>query len=356
MMEGKEIQTGMIPGITEYTAKMAVQEEPVQEVFDFVRREAAETKTEEEIDLGAYEIVRPEFFSHIKEPALTVNVDKISVNAACVRMMPEVDCVQILVSRKEKKLLLLPCSETEISGYRWSRIKDGKRYPSHRTGEPFVLTLCKIMDWNPDYRYKILGKMIHANGKSLMAFDLTAFECFPKTISGEGRKVSSRRAVFAEEWSGRFGPTYSESKRSMQVSTLDGYTVFSVKGKNVKQKKEARAEDMLEKEMLAQEAKTDGLNTEDAPVNVPQTDELNTVMIPTKALQSAELKADNPQMKEPRTDEIRTGGLQTDGLIAGDAHTKASRTDLLHKEESWNSPPAVRDALHEPSETVRMGP
>ena len=43
---------------------------------------------EEEIDLGEYEIVRPEFFAHIKEPALTINVDKMSVNTACVRLMP----------------------------------------------------------------------------------------------------------------------------------------------------------------------------------------------------------------------------------------------------------------------------
>lgn len=61
------------------------------------------TLTGEEIDLGEYEIVRPEFFAHIKEPALTVNVDKIGVNTACVRLMPDVEYVQILVNRKEKK-------------------------------------------------------------------------------------------------------------------------------------------------------------------------------------------------------------------------------------------------------------
>ena len=59
---------------------------------------------EEEIDLSEYEIVRPEFFAHIKEPALTVNVDKIGVNTACVRLMPDVEYVQILINRKEKKL------------------------------------------------------------------------------------------------------------------------------------------------------------------------------------------------------------------------------------------------------------
>ena len=186
---------------------------------------------EDEIDLGEYEIVRPEFFAHVKEPALTVNVDKIGVNAACVRLMPDVEYVQILVNRKEKKLLLKPCDEVEITGYRWGRTKDGKRYPSQRTGEPFVLTLCKIMDWNPDYRYKVLGKMVRANGQALIAFDLTSSECFPKVVNRDGKRVSSRQSIFAERWNGRFGPTYSESRRSLEVKTFEDYTVITVNGK-----------------------------------------------------------------------------------------------------------------------------
>ena len=85
---------------------------------------------EEEIDLSEYEIVRPEFFAHIKEPALTVNVDKIGVNTACVRLMPDVEYVQILVNRKEKKLLLKPCDEIEITGYRWGKTKENDTQPS----------------------------------------------------------------------------------------------------------------------------------------------------------------------------------------------------------------------------------
>lgn len=197
---------------------------------------------EDEIDLGEYEIVRPEFFAHIKEPALTVNVDKIGVNTACVRLMPDVEYVQILVNRKEKKLLLKPCDEIEITGYRWGRTKDGKRYPSQRTGEPFVLTLCKIMDWNPDYRYKVLGKIVRANGQALIAFDLTSSECFPKVVNRDGKKVSNRQSIFSEQWSGRFGPTYSASRRSLEVKTFEDYTVITVNGKKaeVQPKQEAQ--------------------------------------------------------------------------------------------------------------------
>ena len=99
--------------------------------------------------------------------------------------------MQILVNRTEKKLLLKPCDEIEITGYRWGRTKNGKRYPSPRTGELFVLTLCELMDWNPDYRYKVLGKVVKAKGQAVIAFDLTSSECFPKVVNRDGKKVGS---------------------------------------------------------------------------------------------------------------------------------------------------------------------
>ena len=105
-----------------------------------------------------------------------------------------------------------------------------------------MLTLCKIMDWNPDYRYKVLGKMVRANGQALIAFDLTSSECFPKVVNRDGKKVSSRQSIFAEQWSGRFGPTYSESRRSLEVKTFEDYTVITVNGKKaeVQPKQEAQ--------------------------------------------------------------------------------------------------------------------
>lgn len=94
---------------------------------------------EEEIDHSEYEIVRPEFFAHIKEPALTVNVDKIGVNTACVRLMPDVEYVQIsekdevfftaLVENKivvsfEKLRKLAQMDETKLIGIRRKLLRE----------------------------------------------------------------------------------------------------------------------------------------------------------------------------------------------------------------------------------------
>ena len=110
-------------------------------------------------------------------------------------------------------------------------MKDGRRYASQRTGEPFVLIICKLMGWNPDYRYKILGKKNKANGEDVLVFDLTVAQVFEKSVPGANGK-RSRRAIMPAGWSGSFGPKFGENKRTLQVDTFSGYTVFSIKGKD----------------------------------------------------------------------------------------------------------------------------
>ena len=51
-----------------------------------------------------YEVVRGEFFAHIYEPSFTFSGYKVFVNTACIKKLPEVEYVQILVNPTEKKL------------------------------------------------------------------------------------------------------------------------------------------------------------------------------------------------------------------------------------------------------------
>ena len=185
---------------------------------------------EEELDISEFEIVSPEFFSQIKEPSFTVNVNKVYVNAACVRMLPDVEYVRILVNRKRKQVVFEPSDEMDIKAYRWSRDKDGKRYASQRTGNVFVMMLCEMMGWDPDYRYKIIGRLMRSWGHSLIVFDLTTYNCYPKAVSEDSKGGVRKKTVFPlDKWNGRFGPTYAESKRLLQVNTFDEYTVWTIK-------------------------------------------------------------------------------------------------------------------------------
>ena len=182
----------------------------------------------DDMNLYNFEMVDGEFFAQLKEPAFTINVKRVYVNTACVRMLPDVDFVQFLISREEKKLVLKPCDESAISGFKWVRIKDGKRVPTQRTGLPFVLSICQLMGWNPDSRIQIHGKKLKSNGEPILVFDLTSKKEFKKASTADGTETDRRTAILSG-WNGKFGPTYGESKRSLQVDTFKSFTVFSVK-------------------------------------------------------------------------------------------------------------------------------
>ena len=85
------------------------------------------------------------------------------------------------------------------------------------------------MDWNPNYRYKLLGKLIHANGEYLIAFDLTSTEIYRKAKVGEDKMKVSRTPVYPSDWQNQFGLPFNEHKQSLQINIFDGYAIYSIK-------------------------------------------------------------------------------------------------------------------------------
>ncbi len=101
--------------------------------------------------------------------------------------------------------------------------------PRTITGRMFFMKVCDMMGWNPDYRYKIVGKLVKANNELLFLFDLNSTETFERSIDEDGKRKASRKPVFPAEWKNQFGIPFAEHKKALQVSLFDGYTVFSVK-------------------------------------------------------------------------------------------------------------------------------
>ncbi len=187
----------------------------------------------EEVDLKGFQVVRREFFAHTREPSIIFNEGKISVNAACVRKLPEVDYVQILINREKQLLAIKPCDELDLFSFQWVSTKTEKRIPRSVTGRLFHMKVCDMMGWNPNYRYKILGRLCHANGDKLFVFDLKSAETYEKTISTEnGKKKTSRIPVFPHEWKDQFGIPFEEQHQALQVNMFDGFTLFSLKEKS----------------------------------------------------------------------------------------------------------------------------
>lgn len=182
----------------------------------------------EDFDLDGFQVVRREFFAHMNEPSVSFNNCKIYVNMACLNKFPDTNWVQILVNRETKIMALRPCSEGLKDSFEWCTLR-GKRKPKQTTCKLFFAKMVSMMDWNPDYRYKLLGKLIHANGEYLIAFDLTATEVYQRTFPEGAKPKTSRTPVFPAEWQDQFGLPFSEHRQSMQVNIFDGYAVYSIK-------------------------------------------------------------------------------------------------------------------------------
>jgi len=187
-----------------------------------------EITVDENFKYDGYQVVRGEFFSHIYEPSITFNKSKISVNTACIRKLPDVEYVQILVNPDEKKLAIRPCQENEKDSFRWRTANTKKLSPKQITCRIFFAKIFALMGWNANHRYKLLGKLIQSGDELLFIFDLNTPEIYQRTLKDGEKEKISRTPTFPEEWKDHFGLPVEDHKKSLQINMFDGYAVFGI--------------------------------------------------------------------------------------------------------------------------------
>ena len=98
---------------------------------------------DEVVDMGAdfdfegFQVVRREFFAHLREPAVTFNNYKFYVNCACLNKFPDAFYVQVLVNQETKIMALRPCAENTRDSFAWCGMSKGKRSPRQITCKLF---------------------------------------------------------------------------------------------------------------------------------------------------------------------------------------------------------------------------
>lgn len=185
-----------------------------------------EIEHDDSFSYDGFQVVRGEFFAHINEPSLSFNNNKVYVNAACIRKLPDIEYVQMLVNPEEMKVCIRPCSEGERDSFRWK--SGGKSKPKQITCRMFFAKIMSLMNWDPNHRYKLLGKLIESGGELLFSFDLTAPEIFKRTTAQNGKVRSTRTPAYPEDWKNQFGLSVDEHQKSIQVNIFEGYAVFEI--------------------------------------------------------------------------------------------------------------------------------
>lgn len=225
-----------------------------------------EMEIHEDVDFSydGYQVVRGEFFAHLFEPSVTLAKEKVSVNMACIRKLPDVEYVQFLVNPTEKKLAVKPCSEDMKDSFRWTGENTKKRKPKQITCKIFFAKIMNLMGWNPKYRYKILGKLIRTDADLLFIFDLTSAETYG--IRSASERSACRTAIYPEEWKNQFGLPVSEHQDNMQVNIFDDYAVFRISRDEEKNAKELKDDNStVPGDLAGSEEETDQDSQTDAP-------------------------------------------------------------------------------------------
>lgn len=159
-------------------------------------------------DLKGYQVVRGQFLQSLAlGPCITLSPKGINFNMGCVRKFVGIPFIQLLLHPMERKIAIRPCDEKDIYSIRWRLHRDKPLIGKSICCSYFMEALYQIMNWNPDYSYKIRGGWIARNSDQIIIFDL---ENAVAVISYEEEEKKKRLESYPEEWAVGFGLEFYE--------------------------------------------------------------------------------------------------------------------------------------------------
>jgi hypothetical protein len=165
-------------------------------------------------ELNDFEYIRPEFVAPVFKAKVTLNYDNFAFNAACVRLFPKSEYVQILADKTKKRLLIWPCKEHDKCSVKWSLIRNDK--PSSRNVRAKILCakIYRMMNWDINNRYKIMAVYQELDELMFAVFNLAECEIYEPEdiISNDCTTKKKRRKVFPIDWENSFGTPYADFK------------------------------------------------------------------------------------------------------------------------------------------------
>ena len=181
------------------------------------------------LSMDGFQVVRREFFAHTKEPSLSFSRYQAYVNAACLAQFEDAECAQVLINPQKHILALRPCQDSLRDSLLWCVTSDGHKRPRKSTCKLFFAKIAAMMGWDQNFRYRISGRRVCANGEALLVFDLADAEAYPL----DGNPPSP---VFPNSWRDQFGLPVEEHAQTSEVPVFDSYSIFTIGESNASEK------------------------------------------------------------------------------------------------------------------------
>ena len=164
-------------------------------------------------DLDGYQVVRSQFLQlRYEGPVINISNERISFNKFCVQKFDNIAYIQLLLHPAERRIAIRPCKKADAHSIRWRPDPDKPVYIKTLNCQHFGNALYSIMNWNPDYVYKIRGTWATRGSEQIIVFNLpnAAPSTFLPSDDGEASKAKRRIEFCPEKWNGEFGDGFYE--------------------------------------------------------------------------------------------------------------------------------------------------
>lgn len=248
---------GVYIDITEEQSR--AQELSVREIS--LIRELAQIRKEHKRELeyekfDGYELPPRTQFSMLNKPAVSIKYGVMKFNMACIRLFEGIKYVLPILHPNKKRLALIMCPEEDSASVEWARQKGENWVNKDITSLEFVENIFRLMNWNRECRYKVLGRVANSDQGLCMLFDLEEAIMFtPKPqeyadpLTGEMKKKQMK--FFPDTYRNRIGKSYNDYIADHQMNMFEdfiGYQGSAVLDEPV------REEDSFSKESMSQES------------------------------------------------------------------------------------------------------
>ena len=147
---------------------------------------------------------------------------------ACIRLFEGIKYVLPILHPNKKRLALIMCPEEDSASVEWARQKDENWVNKDITSLEFVENIFRLMNWNRECRYKVLGRVANSDQGLCMLFDLEEAIMFtPKPqeytdpLTGEMKKKQMK--FFPDAYKNRIGKSYNDYIADHQMNMFEDF-------------------------------------------------------------------------------------------------------------------------------------
>ena len=173
-----------------------------------IRKEKSEELEFEKFD--GYELPPRTQFSMVKKPAVSIKYGEMTFNMACIRLFEGIKYILPIVNTAKKRMALIMCPEEDSASVEWARQKNGVWVNKSISSLEFLEKMFRMMNWNRECRYKVLGRVANSDQGLVMLFDLEEAimftpqpQEFTDPMTGEVKKKQVK--FFPDIYKGRIG-------------------------------------------------------------------------------------------------------------------------------------------------------